>query len=109
MKVKRVERKIQPLSERYGGGLLQFVYEAGPCGNGLYRELLASGHDVQVVAPSRIPKAPGERIKRDRRDAIKLAQLARWGDLTSVWVPDTEQEAMRNLTRARDDMKGSRA
>ena len=58
MKVKRVERKIQPLSERYGGGLLQFVYEAGPCGNGLYRELLASGHDVQVVAPSRIPRRP---------------------------------------------------
>jgi transposase len=102
---KRVERKIQQLSERYGGGLLQFVYEAGPCGYGLYRQLLASGHDVQVVAPSRIPKAPGERIKTDRRDAIKLARLARSGDLTPVWVPDTEQEAMRDLTRARDDMK----
>ena len=102
---KRVERKIQQLSERYGGGLLQFVYEAGPCGYGLYRQLLASGHDVQVVAPSRIPKAPGERIKTDRRDALKLARLARSGDLTPVWVPDTEQEAMRDLTRARDDMK----
>ena len=102
---KRVERKIQRLSERYGGGLLQFVYEAGPCGYGLYRQLLASGHDVQVVAPSRIPKAPGERIKTDRRDAIKLARLARSGDLTPVWVPDAEQEAMRDLTRARDDMK----
>lgn len=102
---KRVERKIQQLSERYGGGLLQFVYEAGPCGYGLYRQLLASGHDVQVVAPSRIPKAPGERIKTDRRDALKLARLARSGDLTPVWIPDTEQEAMRDLTRARDDMK----
>lgn len=102
---KRVERKIQQLSDRYGGGLLQFVYEAGPCGYGLYRQLLTSGHDVQVVAPSRIPKAPGERIKTDRRDAIKLARLARSGDLTPVWVPDTEQEAMRDLTRARDDMK----
>ncbi|MEX0828186.1 MAG: IS110 family transposase [Haliea sp.] len=102
---KRVERKIQQLSERYGGGLLQFVYEAGPCGYGLYRQLLASGHDVQVVAPSRIPKAPGERIKTDWRDALKLARLARSGDLTSVWVSDTEQEAMRDLTRARDDMK----
>ncbi|WP_336275334.1 IS110 family transposase [Vreelandella indica] len=102
---KRVERKLQQLSERYGGGLLQFVYEAGPCGYGLYRQLLASGHDVQVVAPSRMPKAPGERIKTDRRDAIKLARLARSGDLTPVWVPDTEQEAMRDLTRARDDMK----
>lgn len=102
---KRVERKIRQLSERYGGGLLQFVYEAGPCGYGLYRQLLASGHDVQVVAPSRIPKAPGERIKTDRRDALKLARLARSGDLTPVWVPDTEQEAIRDLTRARDDMK----
>jgi len=102
---RRVERKIQQLSERYGGGLLQFVYEAGPCGYGLYRQLLASGHDVQVVAPSRIPKAPGERIKTDRRDALKLARLARSGDLTPVWIPDTEQEAMRDLTRARDDMK----
>jgi transposase len=102
---KRVERKIQQLSERYGGGLLQFVYEAGPCGYGLYRQLLASGHDVQVVAPSRIPKAAGERIKTDRRDALKLARLARSGDLAPVWVPDTEQEAMRDLTRARDDMK----
>jgi len=102
---KRVERKIQQLSERYGGGLLQFVYEAGPCGYGLYRQVLTSGHDVQVVAPSRIPKAPGERIKTDRRDALKLARLARSGDLTPVWVPDTEQEAMRDLTRARDDMK----
>ena len=102
---KRVERKLQQLSERYGGGLLQFVYEAGPCGYGLYRQLLASGHDVQVVAPSRMPKAPGERIKTDRRDAIKLARLARSGDLTPVWVPDTEQEAMRDLPRARDDMK----
>lgn len=83
---KRVERKIQQLSERYGGGLLQFVYEAGPCVYGLYRQLLASGHDVQVVAPSRIPKAPGERIKTDRLDALKLARLARSGDLTPVWA-----------------------
>jgi transposase len=102
---KHIARKIRRLSERYGGGLLQFVYEAGPCGYGLYRQLLASGHDPQVVAPSRIPKASGERIKTDRRDALKLARLARSGDLTPVWVPDTEQEAMRDLTRARDDMK----
>ncbi|MEL7983241.1 transposase [Vreelandella titanicae] len=102
---KRVERKLQQLSERYGGGLLQFGYEAGPCGYGLYRQLLASGHDVQVVAPSRMPKAPGERIKTDRRDAIKLARLARSGALTPVCVPDNEQETMRDLPRARDDMK----
>ena len=80
---------------------MQFVYEAGPCGYGLYRQLLASGHDAQVVAPSRIPKAPGERIKTGRRDALKLARLARRGDLTPVWVPDNEQEAMRDLIRTR--------
>lgn len=101
----RVERKIQQLNKRYAGELLQFVYEAGPCGYGLYRQLLASGHDAQVVAPSRIPSAPGERIKTDRRDALKLARLARSSDLTPVWVPDAEQEAMRDLTRARDDLK----
>lgn len=101
----RVERKIQQLNKRYAGELLQFVYEAGPCGYGLYRQLLASGHDAQVVAPSRIPSTPGERIKTDRRDALKLARLARSGDLTPVWVPDAEQEAMRDLTRARDDLK----
>lgn len=101
----RIERKIKKLSERYGGELLQFVYEAGPCGYGLYRQLITSGHEAQVVAPSRIPKEPGERIKTDRRDALKLARLARSGDLTPVWVPDAEQEAMRDLTRARDDLK----
>ena len=80
-------------------------YEAGPCGYGLYRQLLALGHDCQVVAPSLIPKKPGERIKTDRRDARKLAQALRSGDLTAVEVPDEEQEAMRDLTRARDDLK----
>jgi len=71
-----------------------------------YRQLLALGHDCQVVAPSLIPKNPGERIKTDRQDACKLAGTLRNGDLTVVWVPDEEQEAMRDLTRARDDMKG---
>ena len=75
-------------------------YEAGPCGYVLYRQIIASGHDCQVVAPSRIPKAPGERIKNDRRDALKLARLLRGGDLTAVWVPDQEQERMRDLSRA---------
>jgi transposase len=84
---------------------LSFCYEAGPCGYGLYRQLLSLGHDCQVVAPSLIPKKPGERIKTDRRDASKLARAQRSGDLTAVWVPDEEQEAMRDLTRGRDDMK----
>ena len=102
---KKVEKLIAKLSEAYGGGLLLFCYEAGPCGYVLYRQLIASGHDCQVVAPSRIPKAAGERIKTDRRDALKLARLLRSGDLSAVWVPDREQERMRDLSRARDDLK----
>ena len=85
--------------------MLLFCYEAGPCGYGLYRQLIGSGHDCQVVAPSLIPKKAGERIKNDRRDALKLARLLRSGDLTAVWVPDQEQERMRDLSRARDDLK----
>jgi len=103
---KKVEQLVAKLSEAYDGGLLLFCYEAGPCGYVLYRQLIASGHDCQVVAPSRIPKAAGERIKTDRRDALKLARLLRSGDLSAVWVPDREQERMRDLSRARDDLKG---
>ncbi len=93
------------LSKEFGGEVLLFCYEAGPCGYVLYRQLLDLGHDCQVVAPSLIPRKPGERIKTDRRDASKLARTLRSGDLTAVWVPDEEQEAMRDLSRARDDMK----
>jgi transposase len=104
-KPKTVEKLVGKLNETYGGELIEFCYEAGPCGYGLYRQILASGHECSVVAPSQIPKAPGERIKTDRRDAMKLARLLRSGDLTPVWVPDQEQEQMRDLSRARDDMK----
>lgn len=82
---------------------LEFCYEAGPCGYGLYRQLLGLGHRCAVVAPSLIPKMPGDRIKTDRRDSQRLAILHRAGDLTSVWVPDEIHEAMRDLTRARID------
>jgi len=102
---KKVEKLIGKLSDAYDGGVLLFCYEAGPCGYGLYRQLIASGHDCEVVAPSKIPRTPGERIKTDRRDALKLARLLRSGDLTAVWVPDQEQERMRDLSRARDDLK----
>ena len=63
------------------------------------------GFDCEVVAPSRIPKAPGRAIKTDRRDAVKLARLSRGGELTPVWVPDEDREAMRDLVRARADFK----
>jgi transposase len=84
---------------------LHFVYEAGPCGYETYRELLALGANCVVAAPSRTPRRPGDRIKTDRRDAVTLARLHRSGELQAVWVPDEETEAMRDLTRAREDAK----
>lgn len=91
------------LAERLGrrGARLRFCYEAGPCGYGLYRLLTRLGHDCMVVAPSLIPKKPGDRVKTNRRDAAMLARLHRAGELTAVWVPDAAHEAMRDLVRAR--------
>jgi transposase len=103
---KAVEKLISALSDHYGGGLLLFCYEAGPCGYVLKRQIVASGLACDVVAPSKIPKCPGDRVKTDRRDALKLARLLRSGELSAVWVPGEEQEAMRDLSRARQDMKG---
>jgi transposase len=84
-------------------GDLDFCYEAGGCGYGIYRQLTALGHRCMVVATSMIPRKPGERIKTDRRDSQKLAILHRSGDLTPVWVPDATHEALRDLVRARVD------
>jgi transposase len=84
-----------------GGSDLRFCYEAGPCGYGVQRQLTAAGHQCAVVAPSLIPRRPGDRIKTDRRDAINLAKLHRAGELTAVWVPDQMHEAVRDLVRAR--------
>lgn len=85
----------------HGGRDLRFCYEAGPCGYGIHRQLSAAGYGCVVVAPSLIPRKPGERIKTDRRDAINLAKLHRAGELTAVWVPDQAHEAIRDLVRAR--------
>lgn len=87
------------------GKALCFWYEAGPTGYGLFRQLVASGHDCHVVAPSLVPRKSGDRVKTDRRDAASLARLGRAGELTSVWVPGPQQEAMRDLTRCREDAK----
>jgi transposase len=84
-----------------GGARLHFCYEAGPCGYGLHRQLVEMGHECIVVAPSLIPVKAGDRVKTDRRDAVMLAKLHRAGELTAVWVPDTAQDAMRDLVRAR--------
>ena len=85
------------------GRRLHVVYEAGPCGFVIWRHLTAHGIHCEVVAPSSIPRPPGERIKTDRRDALKLARLARDGSLNPVRVPDEADEAMRDLVRARED------
>jgi transposase len=79
------------------------VYEAGPTGNGLHRELTRRGYRCEIIAPSLIPRRAGERIKTDRRDCARLAELSRAGELKAIWVPDEAHEAMRNLWRARED------
>ena len=91
-------RKLQSKS-----GQLVFVYEAGPCGYWLYRYLTRKGFSCFVVAPSLIPRKPGDRVKTDKRDAVTLARLARSGDLTPVYVPAVPDEAIRDLARARED------
>lgn len=85
------------------GHELHVVYEAGPCGFALARHFAGLGWRCDVVAPSSIPRPSGERVKTDRRDAMKLARLARVGELTAVRVPDSADEAIRDLVRGRED------
>lgn len=97
----RMVRKLKHL----GGDQVRVCYEAGPCGYALQRELRDAGLDCIVVAPSLIPSKPGERVKTDRRDGRKLAELFKAGLLTEVHPPTPEEEAVRDLTRAREDAK----
>ena len=85
------------------GVKLEFCYEAGPTGYGLYRLLHAMDVSCTVVAPSLIPKRQGDRVKTDKRDALRLAQLFRAGELVPVFVPSEEDESLRDLVRARED------
>ena len=94
-----VAKLIRKLADRYE--TLHVCYEAGPTGYGLYRQIRALGHDCVVVAPSLIPRRPGDRVKTNRRDAQGLARLLRAGELTAVWVPDETHEAVRDLVRTR--------
>ena len=87
---------------------LQVCYEAGPTGYGLYRQLTAAGIACTVVAPALMPRRPGDRVKTDRRDALRLAELFRAGELQGVWVPTAEDEALRDLVRAREDAVADR-
>ena len=84
---------------------LKACYEAGPCGYVLYWQLTALGVACEVVAPTLVPVKAGDRVKTDRRDAAKLARCYRAGDLTPVWVPDADHEALRDLVRAREDAR----
>lgn len=107
IEVERLCKRLQAKARH-----VYIVYEAGPCGYGLYRQLVAKKLDCMVCAPSLIPRKPGDRIKTDRRDAIKLVRSLRAGDLSAVHVPSVEDESFRDLARAwsaaREDLKQAR-
>ncbi|TIP82106.1 MAG: IS110 family transposase, partial [Mesorhizobium sp.] len=94
-----MRRVIQRIAAKFDR--IHLCYEAGPTGYGLYRLIRSLRHECTVVAPSLIPRKPGDRVKTNRRDALSLARLLRAGELTAVWVPDEDHEAMRDLVRAR--------
>lgn len=100
-------RGIQRLIDRLKreDGEVQCVYEAGPCGYDLYRKLRKAGIHCDVIAPSLTPQKPGDRVKTNRRDAQNLGRLHRAKELTVIDVPDEKQEALRDLTRAREDVR----
>jgi len=97
-----VQKLVRQFESKYPGATLHFVYEAGPCGYWIYRLITSLGHCCYVVAPSLIPKKPGEKIKTDKRDALKLAKLLKSEDLTPIYVPEPEDEAVRDLSRTRE-------
>jgi transposase len=99
--VRRLVRKL----ERTAPVAVHVFYEAGPCGYALQRQLTTSRVHCDVVAPALIPRKPGERVKTNRRDACKLVELGRAGLLTAVRPPTPEEEAVRDLARARDDAR----
>jgi transposase len=100
------EESIRRLVKRLGpAGRLRVCYEAGPHGYGLYWLLSSLGVHCDVIAPTLVPVKSGDRVKTNRRDALRLARSYRSGDLTAVWVPDAEHEALRDLIRAREVAK----
>ena len=97
---------VRKLVDKLGGAKgLKCCYEAGPTGYVLYWQLVKLGVECEVVAPTLVPMKAGERVKTDRRDALKLARCYRAGDLTAIWVPDPAHEALRDLVRAREAAK----
>jgi transposase len=97
--IRKFINKLGPVEQ------LRACYEAGPTGFVLYWQLTQLGVECAVVAPTLVPKKSGDRVKTDRRDALKLARSHRSNDLTAVWVPDEDSEALRDLVRAREAAK----
>src|SRR5438445_13185735 len=97
--IRKLVKKLGPVES------LRVCYEAGPTGYVVYWQLTALGVPCEVVAPTLVPVKPGDRVKTDRRDALKLARSYRAGDLTPVWAPDAAHEALRDLVRAREAAK----
>lgn len=97
--VRKLVRKLGPVEQ------LRACYEAGPTGYVLYWQLTELGVECAVVAPTLVPVKAGDRVKTDRRDAVKLARCHRGGDLTAVWVPNASAEALRDLVRTREAAK----
>ena len=97
-----IKKLVRQFESKYPQATLHFVYEAGPCGYWIYRLLTSLGHCCYVVAPSLIARKPGDRIKTDKRDALRLAKLLKSEDLTAIYVPEPENESIRDLSRARE-------
>lgn len=97
--IRKLVKKLGPAES------LRVCDEAGPTGYVVYWQLTALGVTCAVVAPTLVPVKAGDRVKTDRRDALKLARSYRAGDLTAVWVPDAAHEALRDLVRAREAAK----
>jgi transposase len=99
------EASVRKLFSRFRSpGRLRVCYEAGPTGYGLARQLSSMGISCQVIAPSLIPKAPGDKVKTDRRDARRLTRLYRAGELVAIRIPTSREEAVRDLCRERADL-----
>jgi transposase len=107
-----IKTKLTPSHEKIRGwldglpGPVAVTYEAGPTGFGLYRSLTGAGIRCVVAAPSKLQRPSGDRVKTDAKDAVHLARLLRLGEVTAVVVPSVEQEAARDLVRAREDCRG---
>ena len=102
-KPEAIRRLISALAP--SGQRLHFCYEAGPCGDGICRQIRDTEHACDLIAPSLTPRKSGDRVKTDRRDGLTLARLDRAAELTAVWTPSAEHEAIRDLSRARGDCK----